>query len=412
LLTTDLLRVRRRGDAIAPRYLRGADATRARALAERFLGIFSEHLGASREELDAALSQVEVPAKDRLVALGLRKLLEDRSEFQVVSALDPETVRREVFLASAAAHRALELRAEFDRAAVLAEVASRLSTTAAELDKALYADLRGSEILARFDPIAAAALLVRYDVALAQGILLRATRVAAHVRKQSAARYRVLFRAMRFHGLLHVVRGAPDTGYVIELDGPFSLFDAVQRYGLKLALFLPHLLACDSFELRAQVLWGKTKDPLVFDLSSADGLQVTAPDLPSTSPDLEGFVAAFDKLGSEWSVEHNERIFALPGEVACVPDLVFCHRDSKELVYLEAFGFWSRDAVWKRVELLRKGFPARVLLAVGKQLRVSEEVLDEDASGEIYVYRSTISPRAVLERLHRPRAAAQVGREP
>ena len=412
MLTTDLLRVRRRGDAITPRYLRGADAARARALTERFLTIFAEHVGQSREELDAALAQVEVPARDRVVGLGLRKLLEDRCEFQMVSALEPEAVRREVFLASAAAHRALELRSEFDRAAVLAEVAARLSSTPAELDKALYADLRGSEILARFDPIPAAALLVRYDVALAQGVLLRATKVAVHVQRESPARYRALFRAMRFHGLLHVVRGAPDSGYVIELDGPFSLFDAVQRYGLKLALFLPHLLACSHFELRAQVLWGKTKDPLVFDLSSADGLEVVAPDLPSTTPDLDGFVEAFDKLGSEWSVAHNERIFALPGEVACVPDLVFCNRESKELVYLEAFGFWSRDAVWKRVELLRKGFPARVLLAVGKQLRVSEQVLDEDASGEIYVYRATISPRAVLERLRKPRAAAQASREP
>ena len=57
--------------------------------------------------------------------------------------------------------------------------------------------------------------------------------------------------------------------------------------------------------------------------------------------------------------------------------------------------------MWKRVELLRKGFPARIVLAVGKQLRVSEEVLGDDDAGEIYVYKRTISPREVLERLNR-----------
>ena len=61
----------------------------------------------------------------------------------------------------------------------------------------------------------------------------------------------------------------------------------------------------------------------------------------------------------------------------------------------------TRAAVWKRVELLRKGFPSRIILAVGKQLRVSEEVLEEGAAGELYVYKATMSARAVLERLRR-----------
>ena len=56
-----------------------------------------------------------------------------------------------------------------------------------------------------------------------------------------------------------------------------------------------------------------------------------------------------------------------------------------------------------RVELVREGFPARLILAVGKHLRVSEEVLDEDDAGELYVYKATMSPRAILERLERPR---------
>jgi hypothetical protein len=87
--------------------------------------------------------------------------------------------------------------------------------------------------------------------------------------------------------------------------------------------------------------------------------------------------------------------------VVCIPDLVFTSKETGEEVFLEAFGFWSRAAVWKRVELLRKGFPARILLAVGKQLRVSEEVLADEDAGEIYVYKRTISPREVLERLTR-----------
>jgi hypothetical protein len=70
-------------------------------------------------------------------------------------------------------------------------------------------------------------------------------------------------------------------------------------------------------------------------------------------------------------------------------------------VHLEVFGFWSRAAVWRRVEQIRRGgLPCRLLLAVGKQLRVSEEVLGEDDAGEVYVYKQSLSPRAVLARLN------------
>src|SRR5262249_55553763 len=109
------------------------------------------------------------------------------------------------------------------------------------------------------------------------------------------------------------------------------------------------------------------------------------------------------RLESAWSIAKNDRIFALPGEVVCVPDLVLLNRETGEEVYLEAFGFWSRTAVWQRVELIRRGFPARILLLVSKNLRVSEEVLGEDDAGEIYVYKRSISPREVLSRLDRGR---------
>jgi hypothetical protein len=44
---------------------------------------------------------------------------------------------------------------------------------------------------------------------------------------------------------------------------------------------------------------------------------------------------------------------------------------------------------------------------VGKQLRVSEEALGEEDAGEVYVYRATMSPRAVLERLRGERRWAK-----
>ncbi len=46
-------------------------------------------------------------------------------------------------------------------------------------------------------------------------------------------------------------------GYRIEIDGPYSLFESVTKYGLELALLLPALEACDSVQLVADLRWGK-----------------------------------------------------------------------------------------------------------------------------------------------------------
>jgi len=282
---------------------------------------------------------------------------------------------------------------------VLGSVAAELGVEASAIEDRLFADLRGNERLVELRAPSAEALLDRYDVALAQGVLLRATRVTIELQGESAVRSRQLFRAARFHGLLHRVRGRAETGYAIELDGPLSLFSAVRRYGFKMALFLPAVLRCRAWRLEADLLWGKGSEPRLFRLGPEQGL-VPHGSLPSgLPPDLSAFCADFDKLGSAWTAAPAERIFALAGEAVCIPDLVFTNAQSGEQVYLEAFGFWSRAAVWQRVETLARGFPARIILAVGKQLRVSEEVLDEQAPGQIYVYRTTMSPRAVLRRL-------------
>ena len=401
MLTGDLVRARKKGERIVPRYLDAATRARVLPLARELVGIPTTRVGATRDELEAALEAVGFSARDRVVGLGLRKLILDRCEFAVTTTIEPELLRREVFLEAHAQHRGAGVRGDLNRNAVLAIVGARHAMSSEAVDAALYADLRGSEALTRAPSILVEALLARYDVALAQAMLLRATRVVVTIRDEPPAGLRRLFRAARFHGLLHVVDASTEGAVTITLDGPFSLFDAVQRYGLRLGMFLPSVLACGSFLLRADVLWGKAREPLHFELSNEQGLGARDEGEVGLSPEAQALLESFEKLGSPWSASMNDRVFSLPRETVCIPDLVFTHQKTGESVYLEAFGFWSRDAVFRRVELLRKGFPARVILAVGKHLRVSEEVLGQDDAGEVYVYRSTMSARAILARLDR-----------
>jgi predicted nuclease of restriction endonuclease-like RecB superfamily len=386
---------------LEPRFLDAASRRRLVPVAAELAALLAGQVGKRREDVEAVLEQVAYRPRDRLVVDGLRKLLLDRCQFEVDERAVPADIRAQVFLRAAGARRELGPTQTFDREAVLRDAAASLGLEPRDVSELLFADLRSQERLTGVNYLAPQALLERYDVALAQSVLLRATRVQVALEGESPGRLRQLFRAARFHGLLHRVRRIDEGQYLIELDGPFSLFSAVSKYGLKLALFLPAVLRCERWRLRAQLLWGKRREPLSFELGPEQRLCTEERPPTGVAPELAEFVARFVALGSDWSVAQNERIFALPGEIVCIPDLVFTNAKTGEEVFLEAFGFWSKTAVWQRVETLRNGFPCRIILAVGKHLRVSEEVLDDSLEGEIYVYKNSMRPRAVLERLER-----------
>ena len=104
-------------------------------------------------------------------------------------------------------------------------------------------------------------------------------------------------------------------------------------------------------------------------------------------------------MKTPWTVEIAHALLELPGVGLCVPDLVFTHRDDGQRVYFEVLGYWSREAVWRRVDLVNAGLPQPIVFAVSSRLRVSEEVLDGELPGQLYVYKGAISARAVEERL-------------
>jgi uncharacterized protein len=172
VLTTELLRVRRQKGQLHLQYLRDKIADEAKIIAADFVDILSHSISESREDIDSALDAVPVPATMRVIAAGLRKLLDDRCTWDVPVGIDPEKLRRDVFLAAAAAHRALDVRGEFDRRAVLGDVAERLGTTPEAIDTALYADLRENERLVEFQSLPPDALIERYNLGssrIAQG---------------------------------------------------------------------------------------------------------------------------------------------------------------------------------------------------------------------------------------------------
>lgn len=398
MLTADLVRARRRNGELQLVPLAGRARAGAVEIGAELLGVASAQVGRTRDELGEAFAAVEVAPRSRRLADGLKKLVEDAAEFESPSDFDPAELRAELFLEAARARRERAPDARFDRAELIRAHAAARGLEPAAFERALYADLRGAQRLIRLEPLDAEALVARYERGQVQAVLLRAVRVSADVQCASPGAYRALFRKLKFRRLLHEIHALDGGGYRIDIDGPFSLFESVTKYGLNLALVLPALEECDTLKLTADLRWGKTREPLRFHhehRAPSRGGEREAP-LPD---EVRALLEAFRALDTPWRAEPSRDILELPGLGLCVPDLVFYHRETGEVVHLEVLGYWSRDAVWRRVELVEAGLPARILFAVSSRLRVSEEVLPPDAPGALYVYKGTMSARAVARKL-------------
>lgn len=399
MLTTDLVRATQRAGQLKVKLLAGPERQRALELTEAYLSLARDAVGRAHHELKSAWSAIEVPAREVKLAAGLMKLCEDACEFEAESTLDPRKVREALFAEAAERRRALSPEQRFERGEVLARVAAGFETTPEEIERVLYSDLKSEHRLLVAPTHRAEDIVDGYDLAQLQAVLLRAVQVRAFIECASVETYRTIFRKLKFRRLLFSITPREEGGYRIDIDGPFSLFESVTKYGLSLALMLPALLTADRVRLDADVRWGKAKKPLVFSLERG-AVGARRDDTPLVGDEVAGLATAFDKLGSAWRVAHAEQVLDLPGVGVCVPDLRFEH-PSGACVFLEVMGYWSRDAVWRRVELVERGIGVNVIFAVSSRLRVSEAVLAEHPGAALYVYKGALSPRAVLERLER-----------
>jgi len=406
MLVGKMVRVRYKQNQILPHYVK-VDDPGWREVAERLLELFHGVEGRTRGELEEAQREIIGDDPSQLVHQGLAKLLEDRCEFEVVSDQPPDRLRATVFRL-AAAHRRAVLEGQpvpFDRDVVLGQAAAELGLGAAEIDQGLFADLKSEQRLIKFKELSPDRLLQRYNVALAQSVLLRSTRVHVTVRGEPPKRYRQLLRQVKFHRLVCEMEKLGPDSYQLHLDGPMSLFSATQKYGLQLALFLPTVLLCKDFELKAELRWGPEKKPRTFQLTPRDGLVSHQADTGTYVPaELGMFAELFRKRIEAWELVEETEVYPLEGSF-WVPDFRLVHRETGLVVLLEVLGFWRRAGAEKHLERLRRYIKEPFLLAVSDQLHIEEAELEGLPAG-IHRFRNMPLPDEIA------RLAAELLRPP
>lgn len=381
MLTSDLLRVTLRKGVLKPTYLKPKNE-RAEALAESLLALYREAGGSARDELDEWVGELIGDAPDFLLTRGLAKLLDDRCTWASEASAPPEALRRALYDASFRQPRPT-------RGAIIDEVAAAFSLSAAAVEASMFADLKGAELLESFKDLTAEELLARYNVGLAQAVLLRATQVVIRLTGATAAALRSLLQLIKFHQLLCVVEPDGGKGWVLTLDGPLSILQRSSRYGLKLAMILPPLLHFSAWALEATVRWPTREEPVTFAVSAKDKL-VPYGRLRGAwvSEEQRLLEARITGHASGWVVQASTYMVSLGDRDMLVPDMTLVHPDGR-VAYVEVVGTWRRSWLARRLALLAEKGPPNLVLCVSKSLAAEKEALD-GLPGALVVFAQVI----------------------
>ena len=411
MLTADLARSRTTGDAIKPLFIDPTDEN-YRETARELIALFDAHLGEPKGDLEDAIDELTVADTDYKIVQGLAKLLLDECEFEVMSPVEPHEIRQHLFEKANERYpvvRQPTLGDDTQKIEVYSAVADELDISLEACYRGMYADLEENKRLVQIgtrtaDQYAGAGeqstttttltgssdgeyehtdltvdwLVTRYNLALAQAVLYDATEMRIRVWDH----FGTVFSYVKLFGLMHriypidsdgkrVERTDRADGYEAILDGPASLFSQSQKYGIRLANFLPALPLCDRWEMTATVLIDETAgETRQLRLDDTDGLDSHYSTGRQFDSDLEQTLAQkWERATTDWELLRENDVFDLGDEVM-IPDFAIEHPDGRRAI-LEIIGFWTPEYLESKLKKIRQADAENLLVAVSEQLDCS-----------------------------------------
>ncbi len=401
MLPSELLMQRFQGEEIIPKRLPLQPASVA--MAEELIALFQAATGDSREELNTQLQVLEGEDTDYRVKRGLAHALSTSfSTFEVRSPLDPAMLRQRVFECSAQTVPSPQTSSQ-----TLSHLANALSrelereVSPEQIRAGLYADLPDNHILTQFDAPTPDALIHRYNLSQAQGVLYRASHVTITAHRNDPGEYKLLFRYMKLFGLMAYIEGDADHGFTLTIDGPASLFKPSTRYGLALAKMLPALLHVTRWQLTATLVPRAVSPytpPLArFSLDDKCGLVTHyPPGKPHDSMIEQAFAERWQHTKTEWRLEREVDLIPLPGSVM-VPDFRLVHPDGRAFLF-EIVGYWRPEYLRKKFSQVRRAGRDDLILAVSERLNLEKAGVElRDLPARVVWFKDRVQPKAVLE---------------
>jgi predicted nuclease of restriction endonuclease-like RecB superfamily len=246
-------------------------------------------------------------------------------------------------------------------------------------------------------------LLARYNLALAQAVLYDASNMRIRVWDH----FGTVFSYMKLFGLMHRIYpidgdgnrvSSTDlaAGYEAELDGPASLFRNSQKYGIRMANFLPALPLCDRWEMSAEILDEDTvSGSNRLTLDHTDGLVSHYSTGQQFDSDIERTLARkWERANTDWILQREDNVFDLGAEVM-IPDFAIEHPDGRRAI-IEIVGFWTPEYLQSKLAKIRQVNADNFVLAVSEQLDCVDEDFGDTAERVLW-FKSGIHVYDVVE---------------
>ena len=162
-------------------------------------------------------------------------------------------------------------------------------------------------------------------------------------------------------------------GYETVLDGPASLFSKSQKYGIRMANFLPALPLCERWEMTAEILVDEaTNETQQFTLDQSEGLDSHYSAGQRFDSDVERTLARkWERANTDWELVREDDVFDLGAEVM-IPDFAIEHPDGRRVI-LEIVGFWTPEYLESKLEKIRQVEAENFILAVSERLECASE---------------------------------------
>jgi predicted nuclease of restriction endonuclease-like RecB superfamily len=424
VLTANLARSRTADKEIRPLFIDPTDG-HYRKTARELIQLFETHLNEPKGDLEDAIDELTVADTDYKIVQGLAKLLKDESEFEVVASADPREIRQRLFEKANKQYpivRQPTLGEDTQKLEVYSSVADELGISLEECYRGMYADLEDNKRLVRIGTrtadqyatdgdsststtaltgssdeeyehtdLTADWLLTRYNLALAQAVLYDATEMRIRVWDHFGA----VFSYVKLFGLMHriypidvngkrVASTDQAAGYEAVLDGPASLFSKSQKYGIRMANFLPALPLCNRWEMTAEILVDETTgETQAFTLDHTENLDSHYSAGDQFDSDVERMLAQkWERSNTEWELVREDDIFDLGAEVM-IPDFAIEHPDGRRAI-LEIVGFWTPEYLESKLAKIRQVEADNFVLAVSERLDCASEEFGRTADRTLW----------------------------
>jgi len=391
MLTRDLLRYRLVGDQAQPQFLRHTPAIIE--IGEALLQHWRRNVGNRVGDITDASLPILHQSRALVVGRGLQKLITDACQSTEPTAAT--ALRAEAFAASAT----LLANPERDSDTHTQSVADTVRLSVPELQERLYGDLPDQAVLATVPTWTVKQLIDRYNIALAQGLVLFAQSLRIDVHDADTGVRRRLLKAMRFRRLLATVRGGGSEVLSLEISGPGSVLEQANRYGMQLALFLPALACCKNWQAQGLLRLPRA-GTATLTLTEESGLVGDNAFLGYVPEELQEVEAALQKRFPEWIWEEPPLLTHPSGEVV-VPDLCICLK--KKQITVEFFHRWHGHAVERRLAQLAAGWGKHHLIGVDRAIaKRTKGLADHPAFKQHgFLFSDFPTPRALGEMVER-----------